>query len=317
MRRRIDILGLCLALALAAAPAAAQQDQGRKPQKAQPTASGKSAAARGGAKAQAQKPQERGRQPAQAAGRGNSGQDRAAARGNANQRGGVARANRAAKAQARNAVRELPQSFRALQGSERRSDRFVLGAVALGSAHKLKADELDLRRAGERLEVRNRRGDVLFDMDEDRAGRLGSWDLRLLDDYEARDNAPAFCRSGAGHPVWGREWCLDKGFGLGRSNDRTWSRTTDVGDIVWGRTTDNDRLERRTIEDIVGDIVFGRLALHALSLGFDEPLVGRWVAEPQGPRLLVIDSGDEPVAEFVDLNRDDRVDVLYVTHYGY
>jgi hypothetical protein len=26
---------------------------------------------------------------------------------------------------------------------------------------------------------------------------------------------PAFCRSGAGHPVWGREWCLERGYGLG------------------------------------------------------------------------------------------------------
>jgi hypothetical protein len=29
--------------------------------------------------------------------------------------------------------------------------------------------------------------------------------------------SPAFCRSGAGHPVHGRSWCIDKGFGLGRS----------------------------------------------------------------------------------------------------
>ena len=29
--------------------------------------------------------------------------------------------------------------------------------------------------------------------------------------------SPSFCRSGAGHPVHGRSWCLDKGFGLGRS----------------------------------------------------------------------------------------------------
>lgn len=31
----------------------------------------------------------------------------------------------------------------------------------------------------------------------------------------ANGNGPAFCRSGEGHPVWGREWCLEKGFGLG------------------------------------------------------------------------------------------------------
>ena len=26
---------------------------------------------------------------------------------------------------------------------------------------------------------------------------------------------PSFCRSGAGHPVHGREWCVNKGFALG------------------------------------------------------------------------------------------------------
>jgi hypothetical protein len=30
---------------------------------------------------------------------------------------------------------------------------------------------------------------------------------------------PAFCRSGAGHPVFGRRWCLEKGFGLGDRDD--------------------------------------------------------------------------------------------------
>ena len=31
----------------------------------------------------------------------------------------------------------------------------------------------------------------------------------------AASAAPSFCRSGAGHPVHGREWCVQKGFGLG------------------------------------------------------------------------------------------------------
>ena|SRR5688572_24794102 len=41
-------------------------------------------------------------------------------------------------------------------------------------------------------------------------------------------NGPAFCRSGEGHPVHGRQWCRDKGwdvsgtsiFDLGRARDR-------------------------------------------------------------------------------------------------
>lgn len=30
------------------------------------------------------------------------------------------------------------------------------------------------------------------------------------------DRGPSFCRSGAGHPVFGIAWCLDRGYGIGR-----------------------------------------------------------------------------------------------------
>jgi hypothetical protein len=30
------------------------------------------------------------------------------------------------------------------------------------------------------------------------------------------DRGPSFCRSGAGHPVFGLRWCLSKGYGIGR-----------------------------------------------------------------------------------------------------
>jgi hypothetical protein len=41
--------------------------------------------------------------------------------------------------------------------------------------------------------------------------------------------APSFCRNGSGHPVHGRRWCIEKGYGLGdryvRYDDRRdWSR---------------------------------------------------------------------------------------------
>lgn len=52
-----------------------------------------------------------------------------------------------------------------------------------------------------------------------------------------RGRGPSFCRSGAGHPVHGRRWCLRKGFGLGRDvlfDTRRRGRTR-LGDIVIGR----------------------------------------------------------------------------------
>ena len=36
------------------------------------------------------------------------------------------------------------------------------------------------------------------------------------------------------------------------------------------------------------------------------------MAQPDGPRILRVSSGDDEVAELVDRDRDDRVDVLYV-----
>jgi hypothetical protein len=74
--------------------------------------------------------------------------------------------------------------------------------------------------------------------DNDRDGRLV---IVLGDDLfrtqNRRGRGPAFCRSGAGHPVHGRRWCLQKGFGLGRDvlfDTRRRGRTRQ-GDIVIGR----------------------------------------------------------------------------------
>src|SRR5688572_11048441 len=36
----------------------------------------------------------------------------------------------------------------------------------------------------------------------------------------ANGNGPSFCRSGAGHPVFGREWCRDKGWDVTRDGSR-------------------------------------------------------------------------------------------------
>ena len=209
-------------------------------------------------------------------------------------------------------VRALPRYVRRLERSPRASDRLVVGAVARGVARGMGADDIRFERADNRLRVFNRDADLLFDMDERRALSLGAWDMRLLGDQRARGNAPAFCRSGAGHPVWGRQWCLDKGFGLGSDDRWIWSRR-DVDDVMFYRRVDRDRLTPDVLVDVLGNVVFGRLALHALTLGFTQPLVGTWVAQPQGPRLLLINSGDYAVAELVDVDYDDRVDVLFVT----
>lgn len=189
-----------------------------------------------------------------------------------------------------------------------------------------------VQRQGDEIRVVREDGQVLFALDREKAERIGYWRVAVAPEptERRRDRAqrgtifdrvggdgdrdtggePAFCRSGEGHPVWGREWCIDKGFGLGNDSG-LWGRATDIEDVVLRRPrTDRDELDRESLADILGDIVFGRIALQSLVLGADEPLTGRWIGEPDGPRVLRIRAGDITVAELVDGNRDDRVDVL-------
>lgn len=76
------------------------------------------------------------------------------------------------------------------------------------------------RRGGDaRYETNDRRRSERYDRKERRTERYDRNDRR----YESRSKdkngrkgkGPAFCRSGEGHPVHGRQWCRDKGFGLG------------------------------------------------------------------------------------------------------
>lgn len=196
------------------------------------------------------------------------------------------------------------------RGSERAA-RLLTGAAALGRGRGLASDAVNVRDENGRIRLLNRRGDVLMDMAADRYDDIGAWRLRRMGDWRPRANAPAFCRSGEGHPVWGREWCLDKGFGLGSRAGTLWSRGT-IDDVVFRRLDYGTRLDRGGLLGVLGDLVLGRLALQALTLGYDQPLVGTWVAEPQRPRLLRVYSGGYPVAEFVDSDYDNRPEILYV-----
>lgn len=102
----------------------------------------------------------------------------------------------------------------------------------------------------DRIVLRDGRGReiVIRDRDVDRRFRLRS----------NRGGSPAFCRSGAGHPVHGRAWCLEKGFQLGRPGDVFFEGDDrvifwDDGEIVVVR---DRRLERdRSIWDRVLDAV--------------------------------------------------------------
>lgn len=60
-----------------------------------------------------------------------------------------------------------------------------------------------------------------------------------------RGKGPKFCRSGAGHPVHGRSWCVQKGLGLGVGDGiffqdgRLFLREDDVVRILLGHVLDD------------------------------------------------------------------------------
>jgi hypothetical protein len=208
-------------------------------------------------------------------------------------------------------VTDMKPELRRYAVSKRAPERIMAGAMSRGHARGLRADDVVIRQNGDKVVLFNRSGIMLLDLDETRARNLGGWRVSPYDD-DVKSGAPSFCRSGEGHPVLGREWCLDKGFGLGDYRDLRWGRTTDVGDISFRRQADSGTLARSVLLGVLGDVVFNRLGLHALTLGYNDPLTGSWYGEPNGPRMLRVTSGAIPIAEIYDADRDDRADVLVV-----
>jgi hypothetical protein len=269
-----------------------------------------------GAPQQAQ-PQAKGRGAESAPGR----QAQPAAQGRATPPGQAradARASRAAGAPSRQravftrplTINDVPASVRPFLNSNRRPQVVAAGAVA--RAHNRGIDnELRIVPAGDGVTLANRRGTVLVALDDRGARELGAWNVNVFDAPPA-NTAPAFCRSGAGHPVWGRQWCVDKGFGLGTFQDVRWGRTTTVGDVIFGRSVQTGRLTTESLLGLLGATAFNRLALHAVTLGYTEPLIGTWAADPTEPNVLLVNAGPAPVAEFVDANRDGRPDFMLV-----
>ncbi len=208
-------------------------------------------------------------------------------------------------------VSDLKPNLRRYAVSSRIPERIAAGVVSRGIARGLRDDDVVIRTNGDRVSLLNRSGVMLVDLDDERARNLGGWRVSPYDD-DVKSGAPSFCRSGTGHPVFGRDWCLDKGFGLGDHDDLRWGRSTDVGDIIFRQDVDRGTLARSVLLGVLGDVVFNRLGLHALTLGYTDPLTGVWLGEPTGPRVLRVTSGNVPIAEIYDDNRDDRADALIV-----
>lgn len=119
---------------------------------------------------------------------------------------------------------------------------------------------------------------------------------------------PAFCRNGQGHPVHGRRWCQDKGFGLG--NER-WERAR-VEDIIFGQPRDRRRydngatMNRTVLGDILGPVVLGQFEGYGRQRGGGN-ITGNWLTGVDG-RVLQLSIGGVPFAQLVDSRGRGRVD---------
>jgi len=194
--------------------------------------------------------------------------------------------------------------------STRPAELVTGGALAYALARGIPENALVIAPSSRDVWIRNRSGAPLLVLDDDRARNLGVWQTSPVVE-PVRAGAPSFCRSGEGHPVWGRQWCLQKGFGLGDPSDYQWAAARDIGDVVFTRPVVGT-LTRDALFNVLGQVAFDRLALHALTLGYAEPLTGVWRTEPGNPGLLVVNSGRWPVAELVDQNGDQRPDLMLV-----
>lgn len=206
---------------------------------------------------------------------------------------------------------DVRPAVRGFVASNRAAEFVTGGAVAYAFARGTPENALLIAPTGRDVSVRNRRGDLLLVLDDNRARTLGAWQVSPLND-RVTGGAPSFCRSGQGHPVWGRQWCLDKGFGLGTQQNVRWGTTRDLGDLVFVRQVNPGTLTRDALLNLLGTVAFDRLALHALTLGYTDPLTGVWHSEASGANVLRVNSGSWPIAELVDTNRDRRADLMLV-----
>lgn len=208
---------------------------------------------------------------------------------------------------------------RATEGYERRDERDRKGSVARGTSGRATGRATTTRENRPEVLQGDRRGtsgpvfgrgvdgrDRDRDSDSDRYDRRRDDRHDRYDRYEVnRKNAPPFCRSGRGHPVHGREWCRQKGYGLG---DDRWERAR-WDDVIFGRRNTSGRVSGSILEQIVGRTVYGRLAQQSRQLGGGS-MYGQWVTPSGGPRMLHVYSGSRPLAEFVDANRDGRAELV-------
>ena len=119
--------------------------------------------------------------------------------------------------------------------------------------------------------------------------------------------SPEFCRSGAGHPVHGRSWCVQRGFSL--QSGTVWDRT-EWADVVLRAPRRAGTIPGGSLLDVLDENVVERLEEQRRRLEVYTPLAGRWLpAEGEGVVLQVF-SGKTVIAELLDEDGNGRVDMV-------
>lgn len=129
---------------------------------------------------------------------------------------------------------------------------------------------------------------------------------------------PAFCRSGVGHPVHGRDWCRQKGFDPG---PLPWIRVP-LEDVRLGESERprrfDGRLGPRDLVGILGEGVLRRLLERAGVEASSSFLNGRWQEGVGAPdaRVLQVRVVDRPLAEINDVDGDGRPEAVLLYRPG-
>ncbi len=146
--------------------------------------------------------------------------------------------------------------------------------------------------------------------------------------YERRprhreERGPPFCRSGAGHPVHGWQWCVRKGFARAHSpRTRRYRRPVhcctwhpvDLGRVRFRARPGGHGPQYLRHEEVVE--ILGRVVVERVYAGVGYPremkLQGRWYPAPGHARVLQLRAGSTPLAELTDLDDDRRVDRVFL-----
>ena len=118
--------------------------------------------------------------------------------------------------------------------------------------------------------------------------------------------SPSFCRSGAGHPVYGRDWCWDRGFRLGEEWDRNRGGSARI------QPPSGSPIDQGVLSQMLDASLMTRLQTLRTRLGLTAPLNGSWTETTVGGRLLTVRSGSMLIAEISDRNRDGRADAIWL-----